>query len=314
MLTHDMFCNRMRPGEEELASYLPKYWNDIWEMRANNIFAGYTLDRMATDMEQVVKDRFFDTCSENMLARYETFLHITPTEGSSVEDRRRIIKMKWNGAGKMTGSRIRAIVKECCGCDCKVTFGASQLIVDMTFVDNPANYIGVIRNMLSNSTIPAHIEILYKCTQNIPTIVLWKNKGSVETIVIAMEFYIHKKRNYLDGKWCLDGSKYLDSGDGLYPVVLSNGVKLPLTEAFFVTEGYYIKNDIKLHTEEGIVLDSEIVSSHLPAVSLTTNIVVESVEEIVVEITVKKNLHYTDGSVTLDGNTLLNSYMKKEDL
>ena len=80
MLTHDVFYNREHSGKEELDSYLPKYWRDIREMEANNTFAGYTLDRMAADMEKTVKDRFFDSCSEAMLARYEAFLHITPAQ------------------------------------------------------------------------------------------------------------------------------------------------------------------------------------------------------------------------------------------
>lgn len=160
MLTHDVFYNREHSGKEELDAYLPRYWQDIKEMEANNTFAGYTLDRMAADMEKTVKDRFFDSCSEAMLVRYEAFLHITPVQGTSIEDRRYMVKMKWNGGGKLTGRRIKAIVKECCGVDCEVTFGSSQLIIDIPHYDGIEVYIDMLRGVINSyNTIPSHITV-----------------------------------------------------------------------------------------------------------------------------------------------------------
>lgn len=173
MLTHDVFYNREHSGKEELDSYLPKYWLDILEMEANNTFAGYTLDRMAADMEQTIKDRFFDSCSETMLARYEAFLHITPAQETSIEDRRSIVKMKWNGGGKMTGRRIKAIVKECCGADCEVTFGGSRLVIEIHDYDGNVN---MIHEAINSYTIPAHIAIDIYITK--------KNKEIVKTGIV----------------------------------------------------------------------------------------------------------------------------------
>ncbi len=179
MLTHDVFYNQEHSGKEELDSYLPKYWRDIREMEANNTFAGYTLDRMAADMEMTIRDRFFDSCSEDMLARYEAFLHITPEQGGGIEDRRSIVKMKWNGGGKMTGNRIKAIVKVCCGADCEVTFGSSHLVIDIPFRDNIADYVAMIREVINNYTIPAHITIdIYasmKSKERIRTGIVWQD-------------------------------------------------------------------------------------------------------------------------------------------
>ena len=74
MLEHDVFYNRVRSGYEELMSYYPNFWKEILEMRVNNRFAGYTLDRAAGDMEQAVLDQFFETSSQEMVLRYERFL------------------------------------------------------------------------------------------------------------------------------------------------------------------------------------------------------------------------------------------------
>lgn len=156
MLTHDVFYNREHSGKKELDSYLPKYWRDIREMEANNTFAGYTLDRMAADMEKTVKDRFFDSCSEAMLERYEAFLHIQPSPGVGLKDRRSMVKMKWNGGGRMTGSRIKEIVKDCCGVDCEVTFGSSRLVIE---IPSDAVNADMLREVINHYTIPAHIAI-----------------------------------------------------------------------------------------------------------------------------------------------------------
>lgn len=174
-MLHDVFYNREHPGKEELDSYLPKYWRDIREMEANNTFAGYTLDRMAADMEKTAKDRFFNSCSEAMLARYESFLHITPAQEAGIEDRRSIVKMKWNGGGKMTGTRIKAIVKEFTGLDCEVTFN-SRLIIEIPFYDGVN--VNMIREAISY-TIPAHIAIdIYlseSSKENIRAGIVWQD-------------------------------------------------------------------------------------------------------------------------------------------
>lgn len=169
MLDNDILGNLIVSGEDELNSYIPRFWKGILEMNANNCFAGYTLDRMAKDIQQMLFDRFFDSCSLAMLARYEEFLKITHTDNMSLPDRRTTVKMRWNGSGKMTGSRIRSIVKECCNCDCDITFNSSQLIIDtiFKFEENPIIYVTIIRNMIENSTFPAHIEIVFRCNINL---------------------------------------------------------------------------------------------------------------------------------------------------
>ena len=92
MLDHDVFYNWQRSGYEELRSYIPLWWNEILEMRANNAFAGYTLDHVAGDMEQLVKNWFFDTMDEATLTEYENFLGITGFGIKDMNDRRALVK------------------------------------------------------------------------------------------------------------------------------------------------------------------------------------------------------------------------------
>lgn len=241
MLDNDIFGNLIVPGEDELNSYIPKFWKKILEMNANNYFAGYTLDRMAQDIQQMVYDRFFDSCSLAMLTRYEEFLKITNTDKMSVADRRATVKMRWNGSGKMTGSRIRSIVKECCNCDCDVTFGSSQLIIDtiFKFEENPIIYVAIIRNMIENSTFPAHIEIVFRCNinlninnrnqeqvqlrrLNLQTLFQDKTgeiatsqilKTKIDSFTESIEASVTTLKNawYFDGTFCFDGEKLFNA-------------------------------------------------------------------------------------------------------
>lgn len=56
----------------------------------------------------------------------------------------------------MTGSRIKAIVKDCCGVDCEVTFGSSRLVIE---IPSDAVNADMLREVINHYTIPAHIAI-----------------------------------------------------------------------------------------------------------------------------------------------------------
>lgn len=314
MLAHDVFYNREHSGKEELDSYLPKYWRDIREMEANNTFAGYTLDRMAADMERTVQDRFFDSCSEIMLTRYETFLHITPAEGTSIEDRRSVVKMKWNGGGKMTGTRIKAIVKECCGADCEVTFGSSQLVVDMTFRDNPAGYMAMIREAITSSTIPAHIEIVFKGNVDLSIIFVWNSGIEVPRMDLHMKFSMNYASAYFDGSICWDGTSRFNGAYSWFPVECQFPVVLENEENYVVKTVVSTEVQEKTNLDNNVLLCSDSISSEEAAVSLFNTLEMEHTESIEVSVEIKKNLHYFDGSVCWDGSVLMNSYIKKEEL
>ena len=101
MLQNDVFYNRQRSGYDELVSYQPKYYQNIQEMQAINQFGGLTTDKMASDLEQLVLDQFIDSCSVEMLNRFEQFLHITGYETRSITERRSIVKVNWIGNIKM---------------------------------------------------------------------------------------------------------------------------------------------------------------------------------------------------------------------
>ena len=157
MLDHDVFYNRQRSGYEELRSYIPLWWNEILEMRANNAFAGYTLDHVAAAMEQLVKNWFFDTMDEVTLTEYENFLGITGFGIKDMNDRRALVKATWIGGQKMSRPRIKALVKAYLGCDCEVHFTHELSVKPRVVNPDSTLYLGELNDIL-HAQVPAHIE------------------------------------------------------------------------------------------------------------------------------------------------------------
>ena len=156
MLNEDVFRNRLRSNYEEIKSYIPRYWNEILEMDANNRFAGFTIDKAAGDLEQFVKNWFFDTMDEATLTEYENFLGLTGFGIRNIQDRRNLVKATWIGGIKMSRPRIKALIKAYLGCDSEVHF-THELSVQPIVNDSEATlYLGELQDILY-AQIPAHL-------------------------------------------------------------------------------------------------------------------------------------------------------------
>lgn len=314
MLTHDNFYNRTRSGYDELTSYLPLFWKEILEMRANNKFAGYTLDRMAGDLEQLILDEFWDSCSNECIVRAEKFLELTGNEGKDWEERRSAVKLKWLGGMKMNRTRIKSIVKSYCDCDCQVMLTDSQLIVDMVFKDDPALYMDNIRNFLNNSTIPAHIEVVYHGMMDFSIISVIHEKMLIPRIINKMKFSLYHASGYLDGKSFLNGSGSLNDKYNWFQTSTSNMLSFALQEALSSKSVIPIENAVKSCYEEIASLQTEHSSEEQFTHGAELDFSFEAKEDWQVSVTIKKNLSCLDGNQLLDGSETINSYIKKEEL
>ena len=78
-----VFNNQQRSGYEEIASYSPRYYINIKEMDAVFRLAGWSVDLMAQDMEDMVAFQFLKYMDEEALTRYEAFL------GERIQTKRR---------------------------------------------------------------------------------------------------------------------------------------------------------------------------------------------------------------------------------
>lgn len=116
-MLNTIFNNQQRSGYEELFSYGPRFYKDIKEMDAIYRLAGATLDIGAKKLEVLMNDQFIEHADEETISRYEKWLHIEGNESKSLEDRRKKVKLVWNGGEKLSGKLIKSLVKSYTGCD-----------------------------------------------------------------------------------------------------------------------------------------------------------------------------------------------------
>lgn len=156
-MRNPVFYNQIRSGYEELFSYGPYFYKDILEMDANYQFAGYTLDTMAECLEQLMNDQFIEYADEETITRLESWLNIVTDPDRDLEDRRKKVKLMWNGGEKLSGRLIKNIVKSYTGCDetPEVKF-THMLSIKARVKEENVVYIGDLQELISRMK-PAHI-------------------------------------------------------------------------------------------------------------------------------------------------------------
>jgi hypothetical protein len=111
---------------------------------------------MADALEQLIKEQFFDSCSEEILSRVEIWLGLTGSDDMTLDERRNLVKASWIGNQKTSRSSIQALVYAYCGSSSEVHFTHEISIIANISEAESAIYIGNLEKILS-SQIPAHI-------------------------------------------------------------------------------------------------------------------------------------------------------------
>lgn len=142
---------------EEFITYYPAFYQQVYEMREILRAQGRLMDGVEAKIEQAYLNNFIDCADAETIGNLETFLNLEYNHTKELEMRRRIVKTHFAGGGKMSGSLIKAIIKELTDQDCDVSFDSSKLVIEIPFHDDVD--IAVIREVLNNSTIPAHIAV-----------------------------------------------------------------------------------------------------------------------------------------------------------
>lgn len=159
-MNNPVFYNQERSGYEELVSYGPYFYKDILEMDANYQFAGKTLDIMAEGLEAIISNQFIDSADESTILRMERWLGVETDFSRTLEDRRKKVKLVWNGGEKLSGSFIKNLVRSYTGCDddpaVKMT---TYLSINAYISSNKTVYISDLEEQLEKMK-PAHIRMV----------------------------------------------------------------------------------------------------------------------------------------------------------
>jgi len=159
-VNNPVFYNQQRSGYEELVSYGPYFYKEILEMDANYQFAGKTLDIMAEGLESIVANQFIDFADEEMIRRMERWLNVEVDPSRSLADRRKKLKLVWNGGEKLTGSFIKSLVRSYTGCDDDPSVKMTTFLSICAYVSSENTvYISDLEEQLEKMK-PAHIKMV----------------------------------------------------------------------------------------------------------------------------------------------------------
>lgn len=155
-----VFNNQQRNGYEEIASYSPRYYRSIKEMDAVFRLAGWLIDLMAQDMEDVVAFQFLSHMNDEALTRYEAFLGIVSDALQTLDERKDYISALLIGSGKLSADKIKALVGQFTGCACDdVALEGSTLHISIVIQEEfDLSKRNIIHNLIRQK-LPAHIDM-----------------------------------------------------------------------------------------------------------------------------------------------------------
>ena len=163
------FFNRAwNDSYDELITFYPRFYQDVYEMTVILHAHGDLTDEMMDDIEQTYLDAFIDTASEQQIARWENFLHISLNRSLTLDARRRAVKAYIIGFGKMSASVIKAIVNTYLDVtDTDVDFipideeGNNAVLISIFADDDISANFQPLRDLLRRK-IPAHLWYWYR--------------------------------------------------------------------------------------------------------------------------------------------------------
>lgn len=207
-----VFNNQQRSGYEEIVSYSPHYYRNIKEMDAVFRLAGWLVDFMARDMENMVAFQFLKYMDEESIARYETFLGIMRDSNKTLEERKAYINALLTGTDKFSADKIISIANQFVDCECSIQLLGAELRISMTFKDNEDKYIGEIRKLI-RTIGPAHLR--YRFSVRFCYATADEENFAMQNMVLGKVRFVLKMpffslRSY-DGTFRYDGRTQYDS-------------------------------------------------------------------------------------------------------
>lgn len=158
-----MFDVYWKCNYDELITYYPRFYREVFEMDAILRAEGSLADGIQDGIDKMLINNFIDGMDEDTLTKLETFLDLSMMKKRTVEERRRFIKSFFAGLGKVSETRIAEMIRAYTGADTKCDLypydekGNNRLDIQFERGNAPVIYISDIYTLLAKM-LPAHIE------------------------------------------------------------------------------------------------------------------------------------------------------------
>lgn len=133
------------------------YRADKW---INELFnsVGLNLDNLATTVDEIYNNIFFDTATEQAIIYYEYELGIIPRAGQSLDDRRAVIRARWVGTGKVDMVLLQELANSWRNGATLIEFVAGKIHVKFISPIGAPNDLDAL-NAVFEDTKPAHLAL-----------------------------------------------------------------------------------------------------------------------------------------------------------
>ena len=153
-----LYPNGFPSAYEELKTFYPVFYRDVFEMVAIWRAAGVGLDEIEDGVDAVVNNNFVSLMDTDALAQMETFLGIPLNQKRTLEARRKLVASYFIGGNHIGAREIKDITRAFTEGTCEVSFvgGTVYIHVKSDIKDTPPedDYYYILRKK-----IPAHLGV-----------------------------------------------------------------------------------------------------------------------------------------------------------
>ncbi len=141
---------------DELITFYPIFYKEIFEMNEILKTYGKLSDIMQKNIDIMLSDNYIQTADESAITRLEKFLYINTDKTKSLDERRRFVLSFFIGFGRISATKIKAIVNN---------YTKADVDVEFKVFDNEGNnclYVTCDRGMESNLRMYDVVDILIR--------------------------------------------------------------------------------------------------------------------------------------------------------
>ena len=200
---------------EELITYYPRFYRDVFEMAEILKAHGRIADGMEDSVERTYLNSFIDTADRETLDKLMDFFNIRATGTQSLIEKRGLIKMNTVGNGKISASLLKKMFAAYTDAPIDITFepfdeeGNNRLVIDCKIPETSTFVLSDVKPIVEKK-IPAHIAFLLLVTME------WDGEVYTEQQIPLVLIELHWRLPFweyrtFDGAWIFDGSEGLDA-------------------------------------------------------------------------------------------------------
>lgn len=144
---------------EELKTFLPVFYDDVFEMQAILEVSGDGLDKAENGLDRVLLNNFIMDADENAIARLEKFLYLQVDRMRPLDERKRLLASFFVGFGKMSATNLKEIVYSFTSAASEVFFNEGIVSIEIERGSSPSLYLIDVDTIISRR-IPAHLPFI----------------------------------------------------------------------------------------------------------------------------------------------------------